>query len=343
MPMTRSQCCWEFHPSNLSSMWITTLPKVRSTPMPGHGGNRTTPTSPTGRMFPFPGAVSSASTIRSSCRYGVDAKAIVTHEMTHCFQDRVTQTATAMFSVHPWISEGEATWAMSAIVPEADAVILGNKWSPYVNQPTTVYAKRSYDAIGVYGHLSDLAGNEAVWPKLLPMVKIGIGGNDSDAFTALVEGHHIEYFTSWGSSYFVVSGNKPWTITGPGTPPTTGPAPQTITIDPQFNDVLPPAGPYQGELFQLSGNADIAMVSLLTGYGRLHDQGFSLDTALDASGPLALCLKGGCKCPDGSPGASMFTKNAVAPLSIGINGGDTTAQVGVVARSLDDFCKKPEP
>ena len=275
---------------------------------------------------------------------GVDAKAIVTHEMTHCFQDRVTQTATAMFSVHPWISEGEATWAMSAIVPEADAVILGNKWSPYVNQPTTVYAKRSYDAIGVYGHLSDLAGDEAVWPKLLPMVKIGIGGNDSDAFTALVEGHHIEYFASWGSSYFVVSGNKPWTMTGPGTPPTTGPAPQTITIDPQFNDVLPPAGPYQGELFQLSGNADIAMVSLLTGYGRLHDQGFSLDTALDASGPLALCLKqGGCKCPDGSPGASMFTKNAVAPLSIGINGGDTTAQVGVVARSLDDFCKKPEP
>ena len=248
-----------------------------------------------------------------------------------------------MWSLPAWIVEGEPTWAMVAVVPAADAVIMGNKWSPYVNDPTTVYVNRSYDAIGVYGHLGDFAGDQAVWPKLLPILKIAIGGNSTDAFSALLQGNQIQYFTSWGSSYFLVSGNTPWTMIGPGSPPTTGPAPTAITVDSQTNEALSPAGPYQGELFQLSGSADILIVSLLTGYGRLHDSDFALNTALDVSGPLMLCLKtGGCTCPDGSPGASLSTQRATLPLSIGINGGETTAQVGVVGRSLDQYCKKPQ-
>ncbi len=277
---------------------------------------------------------------------GVDADAIITHEMTHCFQDRAAQSATNMLSVPPWISEGEATWAMFEVRPDADAgdYLLGGIWKPYVTQPQKLYTDRSYDALGVFGHLSDLIGDGAVWSKLLPLIENGINGKDADAFTDLIEGHHLDYYNSWGSSYFETGGRRPWTMQGPGTPPSTGPTPQAISVDTNTSETLDPAGPYLGEQFLVSGNPDVLMVSLMTGYGRLRDQAFAVDNDLDSSAPLALCLKlGGCKCPDGSDGASMFTTNATSPLSIGINGGETTAIVGLVGHSLDDFCKQPDP
>jgi hypothetical protein len=271
-----------------------------------------------------------------------DAEAVVTHEMFHCYQYREAESEVAYVSVPAWIAEGEPTWAMAAVVSAADAVIMGNKWSPYVNGPTTVYVNRWYDAIGVFGHLGDVAGDQAVWPKLLPILKIGIGGNSADAFNALVQGNQIQYFTSWGSSYFLTSGHTPWTMVGPGSPPTTGPTPTVVSLDSQTDELLT-AESDQSAVYQLSGSADIVMVTLMTGYGRLHDQNFGLDTALDASGPLALCLKdGGCKCPDGTAGASLFTQQATPPLSLGINGGDTRTQVGVVTNSLDHFCKQKQ-
>jgi hypothetical protein len=130
---------------------------------------------------------------------------------------------------------------------------------------------------------------------------------------------------------------------GPGQPPLHGPAPISIDVEAGTEEALATVGSYQSELFQISGGADIMRVALFTGYGRLHDQDFAIDTSLENSAPLALCLKqGGCKCPDGSPGASQVTKVATAPLSIGVNGGDTTAQLGVAGLSLDKFCKKPD-
>ncbi len=147
------------------------------------------------------------------------------------------------------------------------------------------------------------------------------GSNRDDLLKALLEAHRTEYYTSWGSSYFEASGHTPWTILGAGPVPPQGPQPDTITIDPNFNEVLPAAGPYISKLFQVSGSADTAVVSLLAGYGRLHDQSFSVNTALDESGPIALCLKqGGCKCPDGSPGASEVTQKTALPQSIRLNG-----------------------
>jgi len=272
-----------------------------------------------------------------------DAKSIMTHEMFHCYQNREAQTGDAMASLRPWITEGEATWVMATVVPAATD-ILDTKWNSYVFGPATVYADRSYDAIGVYGHMSDVAGNDIVWSRLLPMVSAGVGGNDADPFKLLIQGNATNYYTSWGSSYFQVGGtNVSWKISGPGSPPGSGPPPMSISVDPGADTDLPPVEPDEAGLFTLNGGADVVMVSLLTGYGRLHDQAFGLDTALDTSGPLALCLKaGGCTCPDGTPGASMFTQPATAPLAVGVDGGDRTAQVAVSGRSLDDFCKKPD-
>ncbi len=273
-----------------------------------------------------------------------EAEAVVTHEMFHCFQQRAVQTPSVLNSIHPWILEGEATWAMSEVMPSVQNTgILAGKWNLYVFGPLTFYALRSYDALGVYGHLEDTIGAQGVWPRLLPVVLAGANHDDEGAFQLLVQGTASTYYTSWGSSYFEAAGHAPWVMLNPGSPPKSGPAPASITVDSGSIEALPTVGPAESALVQVSGGADIVGVYLYTGYGRLHDQGFAVDTALVNSAPLKLCLKqGGCACPDGSPGASQFTQAAIAPLFIGINGGDITTMGGVGGESLDKFCKQPQ-
>jgi hypothetical protein len=271
----------------------------------------------------------------------VNAKAIVTHEMFHCFQQRQAGSEDVLLTVAAWIVEGEPTWAMAAVVPAGSAVV-AQSWNDYATSPEKMYLKRRQDAIGVFGHMSDVAGDATVWERLLPMVTAGASGNNLTALGLLIAGHEISYYTSWGSSYFESPSNQPWRMNGPGSPPTSGPAPDSVTVSVD-NDAMINIGPYQARLTQAQSTADIVLVSLMTGYGRLHDQDFVVDTDLDSSGPLGLCLKaGGCTCPDGSPGASLITKLAKAPVSIGSDGGDTTTQIALVGSSLDKFCKKPD-
>jgi hypothetical protein len=80
--------------------------------------------------------------------------------------------------------------------------IFEGKWNLYVFGPKTVYSDRSYDAIGVYGHLGDLAGSQAVWPKLLPMVTAGMGKNDTAAFNLLIQGERTRVLHLLGLQLF---------------------------------------------------------------------------------------------------------------------------------------------
>jgi hypothetical protein len=272
-----------------------------------------------------------------------DAEAVITHEMLHCYQHRVAGSNDSVKLVPAWILEGEATWAMAVLVPTADQLVIEDKWSKYANSPGTVYSQRSYDALGVFGHSSDLVGAGAVWPRLLPLVKASLEQGSNAALTTLIQGNQLQYFTSWGSSYFEVAGNQPWTMLGPWTPPSVGPPPAVIPLSSETNEYLS-ADSEISALYQLTGSAEIVYVTLLTGYGRLHDQNFGVDLALDSSGPLLLCVKdGGCKCPEGSTGPALNTVQATLPISIGINGGDTKATGGVVTRPLDNFCKHKDP
>lgn len=271
-------------------------------------------------------------------------QSVLSHEMFHCFQQRVEGSAAARWTLHPWLTEGEATWVMCDMVPGAVIPKIVTMWGLYTSNPLAVYSDRSYDAVGVYGHLSDMTDPGTVWSQLLPMISAGLNGQDQAALTLLLQGNQNDYFTNWGSSYFRVSSQTPWNIAGPGDPPKNSPAPQSVSIAPQEAKLLTPAAPYTGELFQVQGTVDIIGIKLLSGYGRVHDATFSLDSALSTSGPLILCVKqGGCRCPDGTPGVSMYTKQATAPISVGINGGDTTAMLGVGGDMLDDFCQKPDP
>jgi len=266
--------------------------------------------------------------------------AILAHELTHCYQDQVAGTYANRAAQPRWVADGEANWVAATILPSGQ--VISKYWPDYVYSPKTVYSDRWYDALGVFGHLSDISSPSLVWSRLLSVANVSEGGNDATTLSTLIEGISTSYYSTWGASYFQQP-NFRWKITGPGQPPFSGPAPDDATINPGTDtSIFAPA--YQATLTNVSGGSDILVISLLTGYGRVHDQGWGIDTALDASGPLALCLRdAGCKCDNDSEGHVMETKKANAPIAIGIDGGDTVANVGLSGHSLNEFCrKKPE-
>jgi hypothetical protein len=271
-----------------------------------------------------------------------DARAVMAHEMMHCYQQRTIGDLTDWTHTKSWVTEGEATWAMAAVVPAGSGVV-AQYWNAYATSPATAFSDRGYDGVGIFGHFSDLAGSEATWPRLLKAAKLDVGGDDVTALRSLIEGSDAQFFASWGSSYYLTSGKVPWTMSGPGDPPHAGYAPGGVSVDADGVNVLDAAS-WQARMVSVSSNADILIVSLLTGYGRAHDGNFGIDATLDTSAPLALCIKpGGCTCPDGSPGASLSTKRATAPISVGIEGADTGAQLLLMGKSLDRHCKDPDP
>ncbi len=141
--------------------------------------------------------------------------AVISHEVFHCFQQRLEGSNRAAASVHDWVQEGGATWVMAQLHPTASVV--GPKWDKYIDNPTTAYYERSYDALGVFGHLGDVLGDQSgVWPRLLPAAVTDENGEDSKTFNQLISGHRDTFFETWGASYFLDSGGPDWHMGGPG-------------------------------------------------------------------------------------------------------------------------------
>ena len=276
-----------------------------------------------------------------------DAASIISHEVFHCFQQREAGLSAKgvpnWFSVHDWIGEGEATWVMAELHPSATSVVAG-KWSRYTLNPETKYFDRDYDGIGLYGHLGDVLGDQkSVWLLLLPTFVAGVGGNDSTAWNTLIAGVSERYYNTWGASYYIDGDHANWKMSGPGTP-APKPTPRAVNIGAGDGQEIGLEGLYQSAQTDITSDADVLVVMLTSGYGSAHDQDFKVDATLDTSAPLKLCLNAnGCKCPDGSPGASEFTTRATSPISVGMNGGDQHLAAYAAGDSLDKWCKDPDP
>ena len=84
----------------------------------------------------------------------VNALAVFAHELTHCYQQRAVDDPGKVISAPQWVKEGEATWAMVAAVPLGTKVV-EDYWTTYSQSPKMPYMDRSYNALGVFAHLSD--------------------------------------------------------------------------------------------------------------------------------------------------------------------------------------------
>src|SRR5262249_30040541 len=128
-----------------------------------------------------------------------DARAVLVHEMFHCYQQRAAGDYDLVANLRGWIKEGEATWVMAAVVPTVRAAI-DKYWNLYASSPETRFHQRDYDGIGIFGHMADRAGDTAVWNKLLKLVVDTAGDKYGfAAFDDLISGWETDYFQSWGS------------------------------------------------------------------------------------------------------------------------------------------------
>ena len=155
--------------------------------------------------------------------------AVLAHELTHCYQDRWAGTYGNRAAQPRWVADGEANWVAATIVPGGQ--VIDKDWPLYVYAPKTVFSDRWYDAIGVFGHLSDITGASIVWSRLAPVATVSQNGNDANTLSSFIEGISTSYYSTWGASYFQQP-NYRWKITGPGQPPSSGPAPDDVTINP---------------------------------------------------------------------------------------------------------------
>jgi von Willebrand factor type D domain len=272
-----------------------------------------------------------------------DVAAIMSHEVFHCYQQRWAGSNQNAASLSAWVTEGEATWVMEQLHPSN--TVVSSYWSKYAFTPTTKFNDRSYDAVGVYGHEGDLAGDQSmIWPLLLGIVTDNVGGHDSAALTLLMSSDSDRFYSTWGGSYYEDQAQSDWHMAGPGTPPSSGPTPRSVTIGSEDAQEIGLFGPYQAAQTVIDATGDILVVNLTSGYGKVHDSDYAVDKTLDTSAPLALCVKqGGCKCPDGTPGASEHTIPATSPITVGLDGGDTSLAAYAAGDSLDKYCKQPDP
>ena len=150
--------------------------------------------------------------------------AILAHELTHCYQDQIAGTYTNRAAQPRWVADGEANWVAATLLPSGQ--IISKYWPDYVYSPKTVYSDRWYDALGVFGHMSDISSPSLVWSRLLSVANVSEGGDDATTLSTLIEGISTSYYSSWGASYFQQT-NYRWKITGQASRPSPGRRPTT--------------------------------------------------------------------------------------------------------------------
>ena len=131
------------------------------------------------------------------------AAEVLAHEVFHCFESQIEpdiRTPSNKSNESNWIVEGLARWVdltLYPVNPVAEAFI---GVSEYVGSSSKELFRRSYDAVGFWGHVQDLTG--ALWQRIPAIVKRGVGFHDQRAFAAAVGSEENQVLDTWGSSAF---------------------------------------------------------------------------------------------------------------------------------------------
>ena len=185
------------------------------------------------------------------------------HEAMHCYQDRAAGSAKARANMPQWVADGEATWVQGTIVPSATDVI-EEQWTAYVFGPKTPFYSRTYDAVGVFGHASDLSGTDGVWSRMMTVASMSTQQQSDTVLKAEIAGFSESYFSSWGASYFRET-TIPGRFTAPGSRCRTARARQNQTRRGRTESAV--GRPVRSDADQRRNTEDILEVALVQGYG----------------------------------------------------------------------------
>ncbi len=284
--------------------------------------------------------------IRKFLGWPVDVHlSVVVHEVVHCYQQIDSDTSNDVFMTHGWLTDGEATWAQMMIVPYAVFTTLQAHWREYLSTPRWPLFERNYDAAGFFGHVGDVAGADLVARRLIDVYHAGKQHNDESAYDMLVAGRSEEVLNTWAPSYFRTHELQfLWDAKGPGAGnmPAEKVQPHQLSVGPHDTVTLTHADPWELSLVTLDSSADVVTIVSSQGHVALIDRSEQVKETLRPFEPIALCLKGDCKCPAGTAGDVPPTVAALAKIDIGLTGGKTGADAYAHGESLEEYCQRKE-
>ena len=270
---------------------------------------------------------------------GADLLDTVTHEVMHCFQYALIDLAKA-YLVPAWIIEGEANWVASTVSGGTEG--MAPYWGDWIGHSGTSLFKRTYDAIGIYAHLTDVGAN--TWAVLDQVVLAGTTSNEA-AYEVLVKAGGDRFLAEWGAEYhrraeFSVA----WQIVGPGVGlvPADYQGLHTKVGIANGESVKQPIGMLGGEPMTATLTADVVQVTApnTQGLAKLPD---GTEIPIPELNGAALCtLSGGCVCPPGSRReGAQFIDTIDGGMLVGLTGHLTGGSFGLDGFSLADFCEPP--
>ena len=265
----------------------------------------------------------------------VEARDIISHEMTHCAQAEQIESIGQWNKRPQWVTEGGATWAGGRIALEWTGTIgsIAKAWyASYLQNTAPDLFTRDYEGVGWYQLLEHQGAN--VWPLLLETQRWGsvygpyaayYAGMDKATLAALLWGPTLATNPPLGDT---------WDLQIPGYPLSRTLAQRTISNGTDFVGAASQRG---GLAYALPIRADV--VSIGTGgapIGRFKPPGED-DQPLRSG---SYCAKpGGCECPDG--GSPQLPEIKRGDAYLGFHGLGPAA-VEVRGESLDQWCKRPQ-
>ncbi len=144
------------------------------------------------------------------------AEEIITHELFHCYQHQLLPDPDTYNTVKAWITEGLPRWVDTDLFSSNPiGVSLGSLQLYFASSTVPLFA-RSYDAVGFWGHVQDVAGD--LWSRIPAIIRAS--PSSYAAIDAALKGVSVErFYDTWGSSAANDrTGGMPWMATSPYPP-----------------------------------------------------------------------------------------------------------------------------
>ena len=265
-------------------------------------------------------------------RSDADVSAEMAHEVWHCYEGAIAGLERYWdLNRADWIMEGEAAWVAATLVPEAPLHVL--MWRGYFDVPDVSLFKRTYSAIGFFGHLEGVAIDP--WTKLVDVLQ----AKDNEAAFAAAGANTDPFLDSWASSLLDGTGRQqPWTLTGPAKPSAAKVKPGEIHLS------------NGGSVEVSAARLHQRPVPVRREPRRAPDRVHRARPAVRRRGPrlpgqrrrrhVLACRRTGCECPGATADEPPMPALDGADVALGVTGGPKGSSGTLTGTKLDDYCNK---
>lgn len=269
-----------------------------------------------------------------SAHTGGELRQTVAHEVFHVFEAVMAGTLTN-FDRAPykgWLIEGAAAWVESDLLSHDHGARAW--WRRYLAEPQLALFKRSYTAIGFFGHMAQVGLSP--WGRFKAM----FAAESSPAAYAAGVGTDSQFFDTEASVFFRDGAfGAEWDASGPNVPSAheVGFKPRQVTVSGSAapHPIIVPAytdAPDELILSHLPKDEALVELRVEAGNARIRStSGPGVNQII--TGHVVLCGGSGkeCECPTSPVRFSRFSRGDLA-----ITGGSTGAVVDVVRRKPCD-------